>query len=87
MNKIVKIRIYLEHFLKNIARFLNSDGGTLFIGVRDNKEIIGKERELKLLFNNSLDAIKKSLTSKVNDTFGKANPHVTYKIKEVFRKK
>tara|TARA_Y100000589_G_scaffold231722_1_gene219193 strand:+ start:613 stop:1992 length:1380 start_codon:yes stop_codon:yes gene_type:complete len=87
-NYQIKKEKYMEKIiLKNIAGFLNTDGGTLFIGVKDNKEIIGIERELKLLFDNSVDAIEKSLTSKINDNFGKANPLIYCKIKEVFKKK
>ena len=33
--------------LKNIAGFLNSDGGHLFVGISDNKEACGIEREIE----------------------------------------
>ena len=36
--------------LKTVAAFLNSEGGSLLIGVSDNKEVIGVESELKKFY-------------------------------------
>jgi len=41
--------------LKNIAGFLNSSGGKLLIGVSDSQEITGIDKEVKEVFNGSLD--------------------------------
>ena len=45
-----KINRSLEEIvLKTIAGFLNGDGGTLLIGVTDDKQIIGLENDYKTL--------------------------------------
>ena len=73
--------------LKNIAGFLNSEGGTIFIGVKDNKEILGIDRELELLHKSSIDKIQLHLKNLINTNFGKGNPLIECSIKEVFKKK
>ncbi|GHV80757.1 hypothetical protein AGMMS49944_25480 [Spirochaetia bacterium] len=42
-------KVLEEEVLKNIVAFLNTGGGYLFIGIRDNKEIIGIQNELDQL--------------------------------------
>jgi hypothetical protein len=56
--------------LKTIAAFLNSDGGTLLIGVEDNNEIPGIEPELKELFNGSRDKFLLHFKSLLKDHIG-----------------
>ena len=73
--------------LKNIAGFLNSEGGTLFIGVKDDKEIIGIDREVELLHKSSIDKIQLHLKNLINTNFGKGNPLIEFSIKEIFKKK
>jgi predicted HTH transcriptional regulator len=48
---------------------MNSDGGTLVIGVTDDKEIIGLEHDLKLV-NDSLDAFENRLLSVFSSAIG-----------------
>jgi hypothetical protein len=55
--------------LKTIAAFLNSQGGTLVIGVEDGGAILGLEHDLKLL-NGSRDKFEQLLTRLVTDTVG-----------------
>jgi Putative DNA-binding domain len=55
--------------LKTIAAFLNSQGGTLVIGVEDDGTIFGLEQDLKLL-ERSRDRFEQLLTRLVTDTIG-----------------
>ncbi|MFH1370175.1 MAG: ATP-binding protein [Planctomycetota bacterium] len=47
--------------LKTIAAFLNTDGGTLLIGVRDNGEITGIERDLQYVQRKNKDGFELKL--------------------------
>lgn len=55
--------------LKTITAFLNSDGGTLVIGVEDNKTVCGLEADLKLL-ENSEDKLLNLLNTIISDSIG-----------------
>ena len=72
--------------LKTIAGFLNAEGGTLFIGVKDNREITGIKRELEFLFYNSFDKMKQHLTNLINSNFGVGTPLVKFQVQEVLKK-
>lgn len=63
-NKALQIQV-----LKTLAAFMNSDGGTLVIGVTDDKKIIGLEHDLKLV-QNSLDAFENRLLSVFSSAIG-----------------
>jgi hypothetical protein len=47
--------------MKSLAAFLNTDGGTLLIGVEDNGNILGLEKDLGLV-GNSRDKFEQLLT-------------------------
>ena len=53
--------------LKTIAAFLNSEGGTLLIGVEDNANIPGLERDLSLL-DGSFDRLQQQIIRAVVDS-------------------
>jgi hypothetical protein len=55
--------------LKTIAAFLNTNGGTLLIGVEDNGEIYGLENDLQSL-GDSTDRFYQKLFSLVSDRIG-----------------
>ena len=55
--------------LKTIAAFLNSQGGTLVIGVEDDGAIFGLEQDLKLL-SGSRDKFEQLLTQLLTDMIG-----------------
>lgn len=55
--------------LKTIAAFLNSEGGTLVIGVEDDGSLFGMERDLALV-NNSKDRYSNLLTTLMTDKIG-----------------
>jgi len=55
--------------LKTVAAFLNSDGGTLIIGVEDSGEIFGLDRDLNLV-GDSVDRFLQLMSSLVADRIG-----------------
>ena len=58
-----------DSVVKTVAAFLNSEGGTLIIGVEDSGEIYGLERDLDML-DNSTDRFIQMLSSLVADRIG-----------------
>ncbi len=56
--------------VKTIAAYLNSDGGMLLVGVEDNGDIFGIEKDLRLVKGNSLDQFELLLTRVVTDKIG-----------------
>jgi uncharacterized repeat protein (TIGR03833 family) len=59
---------------KTLAAFLNSDGGTLVVGVRENKtdnveEIVGIEVEFKYLKDGSPDGYRRMIVDLIKDYF------------------
>ena len=63
---------YIEHaIMKTIAAYLNSEGGTLLIGVDDNGEILGLENDFSTLAKeNKSDEFLKYLGNLIADNFG-----------------
>jgi CheY-like chemotaxis protein len=57
--------------LKTIAAFLNTDGGTLLIGVEDDGKIFGLAKDLECLKNSSLDKFERHLTDLIQSKIGK----------------
>jgi hypothetical protein len=55
--------------LKTIAAFLNTDGGTLLIGVRDNGEITGIERDLPYVQRKNEDGFQLKLRDLIKNNF------------------
>jgi hypothetical protein len=55
--------------LKTIAAFLNSDGGTLVIGVEDSGHVCGLQNDLKRM-HNSTDRFANLLTTLITDYIG-----------------
>ena len=55
--------------LKAIAAFLNTDGGTLLIGVKDNGEITGIERDLPYVQKKNLDGFQLKLRDLIRNRF------------------
>ena len=68
--------------LKTIAAFLNSDGGTLVIGVEDDGNVCGLDRDLALV--NSRDRLERVLTSLITDAMGTATaPHYRTRFEDI----
>lgn len=73
--------------LKTIVSFLNSNGGTLVIGVEDDGAMIGLDLDLKQL-NNSIDKFEQLLTSLLIDYIGpQYSGFITVKFEAVDSKK
>ena len=56
--------------LKTIAAFLNSEGGTLIIGVEDNGNIFGLEKDFSLLSQGNQDQFEQTITHLVCNCMG-----------------
>jgi chaperone required for assembly of F1-ATPase len=72
----------MEHaVLKTVAAFMNSDGGTLLVGVEDNKNVIGLELDD---FEND-DKFMLHFTNMVNTKIGKGFfPLIKYEVQKAF---
>jgi len=62
-----------EATIKTVSGFLNSDGGTLIIGVNDDNEIIGINSDIKASGNTNLDRYELKLVRLLSDMCGRAN--------------
>lgn len=65
--------------LKTIAAFMNTDGGTLLIGVEDDGNIFGLDNDLALL-GGSRDKFEQTLVNIISDEMGPALSHY-YRIR------
>jgi hypothetical protein len=61
--------------LKSLAAFMNTEGGTLVIGVTDDKEIHGLDDDLKLT-RQSLDFCEQTLLSVISNAIGAQYTHL-----------
>lgn len=56
--------------LKSIAALLNSEGGTLIIGVEDNGRVFGLEKDLSILSRGDLDQFEQTLMHLIVERIG-----------------
>jgi hypothetical protein len=56
---------------KSVAGFLNADGGTLLIGIADDKTVVGLDDDLKLMKRPDLDRYELWLTDHLERCLGK----------------
>ena len=69
---------------KTISAFMNAEGGRLFIGVRDDGEIIGIEKDCETLKNQNKDGFLLQLTQTINQYLGKEfNQYVNIKVIQI----
>lgn len=68
-----KAKYIEESSLKTIAAFLNTDGGTLFVGVRDDGEILGVESEINKLHKGTADKFLLHFKNLVKTKLGAKN--------------
>lgn len=67
-----KVNKELEHVItKTISAFLNTEGGMLFIGVDDEGNILGLEKDYQALSKNNRDGFVLALTNLINQNLGK----------------
>tara|TARA_B100002052_G_scaffold142236_1_gene130293 strand:+ start:1594 stop:3189 length:1596 start_codon:yes stop_codon:yes gene_type:complete len=62
-----------EATIKTISGFLNSEGGTLLIGLNDDNEILGLNRDLKASGTKDMDNYELRLVKLLSDKCGRAN--------------
>jgi hypothetical protein len=66
-----QVNSHLRHsVLKTVTAFLNSEGGTLIIGVEDDGNVFGIERDLKQVKGHSLDGFEQSLINLISTNIG-----------------
>jgi len=69
--KVDKLNKALEHsVLKSLAAFLNSDGGTLLIGVSDDGTILGLARDYRTLKKKDRDGFEQAIMTAVSSRMG-----------------
>lgn len=72
---------------KSVAAFLNSNGGYLLIGVKDDKKILGLEKDFSFLKRATTDSFELHFTNIVNKYLGAENrPCVTMRFAEIGEK-
>jgi predicted HTH transcriptional regulator len=71
-----------------VSAFMNSSGGYLLIGVGDDKQILGLDRDLSLFKTPSCDVFAQHFTNIINNHLGRENrPYVTIRFNEIQGKK
>lgn len=62
----------LEYVIaKSISSFMNSDGGKLLIGIKDNGEVLGIKKDCDTLKNKNIDGFLIELDQVINNYLGK----------------
>jgi hypothetical protein len=71
--------------MKEITGFLNTNGGTLLIGIKDNGDIFGLEKDYEFNFRGDRDGFLQDFRSTMNSVFEDAsiNRHIDYHIEEI----
>jgi predicted HTH transcriptional regulator len=57
--------------VKTVAGYMNRDGGTLIIGVDDDGNVLGLEKDLTTIGGNDLDGYENWMTTLFEHSFGK----------------
>ncbi|WP_350645320.1 N-6 DNA methylase [Pseudoalteromonas sp. G24-MNA-CIBAN-0072] len=68
--KVVRSEEEQTKVIKNIASFLNTDGGTLLLGVSDSGKLVGIDREMSALNLQKIEKYLKDLENKVTNLLG-----------------
>lgn len=70
--------------LKTIVAFLNSNGGTLLIGVEDNGNLFGLERDLENLNRKDEDGFLQELSSAIHEFIGSGySPYIKIRFEQL----
>jgi prephenate dehydratase len=56
--------------IKSIAAFLNSKGGNLIIGVNDNGDVLGIEKDIETVKGKNMDGFERALTDRITTKIG-----------------
>ena len=70
MKKQTKEHYIEDEALKTVVAFLNSDGGDLLIGVKDDGSITGTEKEMKKFYNATPDKYLLHLNNLIKHKIG-----------------
>lgn len=73
VKKKIKEKYIVESALKTVIAFLNTEGGTLLIGVKDDGDITGVDNEIKIFFSNSKDKFMLHWKNLLKDRVGEGN--------------
>jgi len=78
-------KVLEEVILKSIAAFANAKGGTLFIGVNDDLEVIGLEADFNTLKKKDVDYFELHLRKLINNQYGikYSNRHILMQFPEI----
>lgn len=82
-----KAKYLRDVILKTISAFLNTEGGTLLVGVKDNGFITGVDNEIKSFFKNSDDKFLLHISNLMKKFDGSHYSFIDYKIKSIQNKK
>lgn len=63
-------RVLNREVAKTLAAFLNTEGGTLLIGVRDDRSVVGIEHDFKLCSKQDIDGFQLAFVDVVNAFLG-----------------
>lgn len=70
--------------VKTIVAFLNSSGGTLVIGVEDNGNVLGLERDFSFVRDHSEDGFQQLLSSLITDQIGAGHtPYIKIRFEKL----
>lgn len=71
--------------LKTIVAFLNSQGGTLLIGVEDDGNIFGLEKDISLLSKKTLDVFQQTLINLISQYIGSnfINKYIKFRFEKL----
>ena len=78
-NKKKDEKLEKDSVLKTICAFLNTNGGTLLVGIDDDGKIFGTEEEVKKYYDQNYDKFKRHILARLDKFFGA--DRVTTRIK------
>jgi Schlafen, AlbA_2 len=79
-NEEIPSKVMEQVIMKSISAFSNSDGGTLLVGVRDDGEILGLEKDYSCLKEEGKDYFELHLRNLLSNMFGVAYPVSNIKV-------
>tara|TARA_Y100000748_G_scaffold303659_1_gene309569 strand:+ start:139 stop:618 length:480 start_codon:yes stop_codon:yes gene_type:complete len=59
--------------VKTVAGFMNSEGGTLLVGVEDDNTVLGLKSDMKAIGAKDLDSYELRMTRLLSDSLGRPN--------------
>lgn len=77
--------VYIETAtLKTIVAFINSEGGTLLVGVADDERIVGVNEEINKFHRNSMDNLLKHFKNRIKHRIGEEfYPYIDFHVSDI----